>query len=264
MRWWIMRKTPRLARAVALLAFAAVTAPTAASAQTHEARSNTESRPAPTTTAPARPATPAAATPRSTGGGPRARPTARAAAPAQAPHARPADQGSAIRRSTDAVTTIGLGGFGAPPPAAVQPGVQPGSTGTVAGERAPTVEYRGRATSVVGEGDVVPIGPADVPALMDDAQPALRRCYDEARAQRRDLAGRVELRFTIDRTGAVTRVRVDGMREVAACMTERLQQLRFPPPASGEIPYVHAMDLRPTQATALPGATPRPVAGRGR
>ncbi len=161
---------------------------------------------------------------------------------------------TAISRNTSAV---GIGEFHTGGTMAATGGV--GGTGSVAGER--TLTSQTRSNVAVDGSDPAPnsISSTDVAMLIRDHEVDLQPCYDAARVSNPRLSGQVHLRFTIGRTGEVTDASVVGLPEapeVASCMTDRLRQIRFPPPAFGSIPFVHTINLAPP---AHPGHAPIPA-----
>jgi hypothetical protein len=104
-----------------------------------------------------------------------------------------------------------------------------------------------------------PIGPGDATRILRLQEGRFRPCYERALATHRNLAGRVQLRFTIGRRGEVVNPTASGMPEapeVATCITEALRVLRFPPPSTGTLPMQHAVTYAPPPAPARPGRRP--------
>lgn len=114
------------------------------------------------------------------------------------------------------------------------------------------------ATGPVGElrGDTAPppdaitgpIGPSDVARIMQIQMPHLRPCYDNARATHPQLAGRVEVRFTIGRDGHVTAATASGLPdapEVATCVATTLRATVFPQPEGGSLQSIYPIMFQP-------------------
>ena len=177
--------------------------------------------------------------------------------PTNSQQAAPTTTGSSIRRDTNRVTNVGDFGDGTAPAPAPRPNGDIGTTGSVA-ERGPSGDLRGNVGPAPGEIDMSrPIGPGDVARIVRSQEPRFRPCYDRARATRPTLAGRVNMRFTINRDGRLTHVEVDGIPEapeVSTCIREQLTQTLFPRPESGVLPFVYAMNFAPP---------PPPARGRG-
>lgn len=169
-------------------------------------------------------------------------------------HASNVRESTTIQRNTNRVASVGeFPTENAPPPPPLPPG-EVGSTGLVA-ERRPDSELRGSTGPAPGEIDMTrPIGAADVARILRAYEPRLRPCYDRARAAHPTLAGRVNMRFVVDRNGSLNNVDVTGMPEapdVATCIRTELQQTHFPRPESGTLPFASGMNFSP------PAAPPR-------
>ncbi len=186
--------------------------------------------------------------------------------PPQAPpagtQAPPTREVTTIRRNTDHISAIGeFPREDAPRPAPRPANGEVGSTGAVA-ERRPETELRGSAGPAPGEIDMThPIGPGDVARIVRAYEPRFRPCYDRARASRPALAGRVNMRFVVTRTGDLSGVEVSGIPEapeVATCIRTELQQAHFPRPESGPLPFAYGMNFTPP----APPPRGRPRGGR--
>jgi hypothetical protein len=98
-----------------------------------------------------------------------------------------------------------------------------------------------------------PIGPGDAARLIQAQMPRLRPCYEQARTTHPDLAGRIEVRLTIDRNGRVTRSIATGMPEapeVATCMADTLRQTMFPRPENGSLQFIYPLNFVPPEPPA--------------
>lgn len=163
---------------------------------------------------------------------------------------QPAREGSSIRRNLDTPTTIGEfrdDGPQRPPPP--PPRGEVGGTGRVSEAHAPTSQLRGLASDPSGIDYTRPVAPGDLARIVRGREADLRPCYDRARSTRPTLAGRVNLRFVLQRDGRVRDVDVRGLPaapEVARCMSEEIGRMRFPPPQGGAaMPFSYAMNFSP-------------------
>lgn len=172
--------------------------------------------------------------------------------PAPGPQAAPAREVTTIRRNTDHISAVGeFPREDTPRPVARPANGEVGSTGSVA-ERHPETELRGSAGPAPGEIDMTrPIGPGDVARIVRAYEPRFRPCYDRARTRFPTLAGRVNMRFVVTRTGDLSGVEVSGIPqapEVATCIQQELQQAHFPRPESGTLPFAYGMNFAPPAA----------------
>lgn len=95
-------------------------------------------------------------------------------------------------------------------------------------------------------------GPYDariVPLVFGRHRNETRYCYEKYMNQRRDLAGRVRVRFTIDRGGSVsaTSVLENTMQteDVGRCLAGKLRRWVFPAPAKGEVTVEQSFEFSP-------------------
>ncbi|MBI5518370.1 MAG: AgmX/PglI C-terminal domain-containing protein [Deltaproteobacteria bacterium] len=165
-----------------------------------------------------------------------------------------------VRQSTG---TPRLGGFDgpAPPPPPRPPPGEVGTTGAVVTEdQGPTGQLRGPSGPAPGEVDMTtPIGPGDATRILRLQESRFRPCYERALATHRNLAGRVQLRFTIGRRGEVVNPSAAGLPEapeVATCIAETLRVFRFPPPQTGTLPMSYAVNYAPPAPAARPPRRP--------
>jgi hypothetical protein len=172
---------------------------------------------------------------------------------------------TAIQRNTTTVTNVGEFRDDEPPrprPTAPQPGGEVAASGTVT-ERHLDSQLRGSTGPAPGEIDLTrPIGAADLARILRAYEPRLRPCYDRARATRPTLAGRINMRFVVSNTGALTNIDVNGMPEapeVATCIRDELQRTQFPRPETGTLPFATGMNFAPPPSTrpARGGRRPR-------
>jgi len=78
--------------------------------------------------------------------------------------------------------------------------------------------------------------PKDVKRVMDGRAGAVRACYEMHLQRNPELAGRLEIRFTIEEDGSMSGLAVtanDLGTEVASCVLRQVSSLRFPKPAGG-------------------------------
>lgn len=179
-------------------------------------------------------------------------------------HASAVREVTSIQRNTNTVANVGAfrdDETPRPRPTAPQPGAEVAASGAVT-ERHLDSQLRGSAGPAPGEIDLTrPIGAADVARIMRAYEPRFRPCYDRARATRPRLAGRLNMRFVVSRTGALTDVDVSGLAEapeVATCVRDELQRTQFPRPESGTLPFATGMNFAPPPPPA------RPARGRPR
>ncbi len=184
--------------------------------------------------------------------------------------AQPAPTGitptSIVRRSSAGVSNLGEFPADAGPaparPTTPRAVGEVGGTGIVSQERGPQGTMRGSGQPPPGEIDYSrPIGAADVARLLRTQEPRLRTCYDQARATRPRLAGRVSIRLVVSRTGELTNVEATGFPDapaVAPCMAHELRQVRFPRPESGVLPFNYAMNFAPPASAPPSRPTARP------
>jgi tetratricopeptide (TPR) repeat protein len=102
---------------------------------------------------------------------------------------------------------------------------------------------------------------------------AMRACYEAGLARNPALAGRVAIRFVIDRTGSVSAANLEGSSlvdaQVNACIVREFRGLSFPTPEGGVITVTYPLvfsnggdDPAPLPAAPPPPAS-APVAVRG-
>lgn len=176
---------------------------------------------------------------------PRPAPTAETAPP----------EATAIRRNTASQET----NFGTIPP---ERNLAPGDVGTT-GEaitRGPQGELRGPSDAPDAIDMSRPIGPGDVARLVRTRDARFRACYEQGRAARPTLTGRINMRFVVQRDGSLANVDVAGLPEapqVAPCIRAELVTLRLPRPEAGTLTFTTGINFSPP-----PAAPPR--RGRGR
>ncbi len=75
-----------------------------------------------------------------------------------------------------------------------------------------------------------------------------RLCYEKAAVQNPSLAGRVNVRFVIDRSGAVAASQLTGSElpnaDVGACVARAMRNLSFPSPEGGIVTVTYAVAFR--------------------
>lgn len=76
-----------------------------------------------------------------------------------------------------------------------------------------------------------------------------RTCYEKGLRKAPKLTGRVAIRFTIGKDGAVTDARTDSTTlpdvSVVACVLNYVRQLRFPAPEGGTVTVVYPIEFAP-------------------
>ncbi len=143
----------------------------------------------------------------------------------------------------------------------ITPGANVGNGSAPTTATGPVGELRG-ATAPAPDAVTGPIGPGDVARLMQVQMPRLRPCYETARATHPQLAGRVEVRFTIGRDGRVTQASAFGLPDapdVAVCIAALLRQTTFPIPQGGSLQFIYPLMFQPPPATARGGRPARPA-----
>lgn len=103
---------------------------------------------------------------------------------------------------------------------------------------------RATATSPVVSGALTAeragyLTPDQIMAVVRANEAEIRECYEHERASTPDLAGRVQVDWQIDRTGAVVRVEIIhstlGSPAVEHCIADRIHGWTFPQPDGGEV-----------------------------
>ncbi|MEI8256426.1 MAG: AgmX/PglI C-terminal domain-containing protein [Deltaproteobacteria bacterium] len=162
------------------------------------------------------------------------------ALPALAQESAPRAQGPAQFRHSDVAPGASVGNGSAPTTA----------TGPIGELRGATTPAPGTITG--------PIGPGDVARLMQVEMPRLRPCYETARATHPQLAGRLDVRFTIGRDGRVTQASASGLPDapdVAVCVAALLRQTTFPIPQGGSLQFIYPLVFQPPPAVVHGRAT---------
>ncbi len=100
---------------------------------------------------------------------------------------------------------------------------------------------------------------------------AMRACYETGLARNPALAGRVTIKFSIDRSGSVVLADMNGSSlldaQVNACIVREFRGLKFPAPEGGTITVMYPMtfsngvDEPPPPPPPPPPAPPAPVRG---
>ncbi len=89
----------------------------------------------------------------------------------------------------------------------------------------------------------------------------MRLCYETALVKNPKLAGRVTVKFVIDRSGAVASAVVESKdlpdEAVASCVTKSFLPLQFPQPeGNGVVVVSYPVSFSPADGSASPGASP--------
>lgn len=91
--------------------------------------------------------------------------------------------------------------------------------------------------------------PDEIRAVVRASYDRVRPCYEAGLARDPKLAGRVGIRFVIERDGKVSSTRVADCTlpdcEVARCVRDELKSLTFPEPEGGVVSLVYPLMLEP-------------------
>ena len=123
--------------------------------------------------------------------------------------------------------------------------------------RPPTVHAG--ATQVSGR-----IAPEMISRVVRQKLATMRACYEAGLARNPALAGRVAIKFTIDRTGSVAQAEMSGSSlvdpQVNACIVRAFRGLSFPAPAGGNITVMYPLTFSNgvDEPPALPAPPPPP------
>lgn len=170
-------------------------------------------------------------------------------------------EATAIQRNTATHET----NFGVIPPERELPRGEVGSTGQVI-SHGPQGELRGAGAPAPDAIDLSqPIGPGDVARIVRTQDARFRACYDQARARRPALQGRVNMRFVVQRDGSLAQVDVTGLPEapeVSTCIRAHLTGLRLPRPEAGTLAFNTGMNFSPPPAAPGRRVRGRPTAAR--
>jgi TonB family protein len=79
--------------------------------------------------------------------------------------------------------------------------------------------------------------------------PAITRCYEDALRRTSAIAGKVSVRFTIERSGEVTDAHAVcttlADRAAVACVVDQFRQMRFLPPPKEVVEVVYPLSFSP-------------------
>lgn len=115
------------------------------------------------------------------------------------------------------------------------------------------VQDPGRAEAVETDESAIDLDPrlADVQAAAEEMgrrRGALRACYERQLRHDEQIAGTVELRLTIGKSGSVRRVQVSrdqlGNRAMNRCLVSHLRGARFAPPLAGAFELAYPLRFR--------------------
>lgn len=136
----------------------------------------------------------------------------------------------------------------------------PGSKGTGRGLGSGTgPQVQVGATSTTGS-----LPPEVIRRIVQQHRGTLRACYEKALATTPDLAGKVSVRFVIEKDGSVGRVTDAGSTlpdaAVTSCVLATFQRLSFPMPSGGVVTVVYPILFTSAESapTAPPAAPPTP------
>ncbi|WP_437634017.1 AgmX/PglI C-terminal domain-containing protein [Sorangium sp. So ce854] len=168
------------------------------------------------------------------------------------------------------IGTIGHGGAAAAPLASAAPAdAAPADAGQGFGSghgrlggahRAASPSVRMGATQVTGR-----LPPEVIQRVVRQGYGRFRLCYERGLQRNAALQGRVAVRFTIDRSGAVASARDGGSdlpdAAVVSCVIRAFHGLTFPAPADGTVDVVYPLLLAPPAGAAAPPPA-EPYTGR--
>jgi hypothetical protein len=176
-------------------------------------------------------------------------------------------RGEAVGLGSIGTIGHGAGATAAAPP---RPAPSPPSTPTASGSAqgfgsghgrlggahatsAPVV--RSGATQVSGR-----IAPEMIQRVVRQRFGAMRACYEAGLARNHGLAGRVAIRFQIDRTGSVVQADMNGASladaQVNACIVREFRGLKFPAPEGGTVTVTYPMVFSDGDGASMPTAPP--------
>jgi hypothetical protein len=154
--------------------------------------------------------------------------------------------------------TIGLGSIGT-----IGHGAGTGSSqgfgsgsGRLGGARKNAPNIRTGAATVVGT-----LPPEVIRRIVRQNLGRMRFCYETALVRSPKLAGRVTVKFVIDRSGAVASAVVESKdlpdEAVASCVTKTFLTLQFPQPeGNGVVVVSYPVSFSPADGSASPAASP--------
>ncbi|HEU5056860.1 MAG TPA: AgmX/PglI C-terminal domain-containing protein, partial [Kofleriaceae bacterium] len=115
--------------------------------------------------------------------------------------------------------------------AALDWGGSGGARGHGASDQPPTV-------SLITDGQPTASGDLDrsvIRRVIRSRMGAFRACYERELVRRANLAGKVDLEFTIGADGAVSKAKGSGLPVVADCAARQVKTIKFPPPRGGGV-----------------------------
>jgi outer membrane biosynthesis protein TonB len=91
-------------------------------------------------------------------------------------------------------------------------------------------------------------------AVLREASPRVRACYERALVKQPALAGQIKVRLTIGKRGRVSKVTVDGLGDKAMdrCVALVIRKLVFPAPEGGRQSVVFPYELSPPAPPPAP------------
>jgi tetratricopeptide (TPR) repeat protein len=180
-------------------------------------------------------------------------------------------EGGGGRGESIGLGTIGTIGHGSSSGMGASPSAAPGGSsqgfgsghGRLSGSHsvaAPAV--RAGATEVSGR-----IAPEMIQRVVRQKFGAMRACYEAGLARNPTLAGRVSIKFIVDRTGHVAQADMNGSSlldaQVNACIVREFRGLQFPAPEGGNITVMYPLTFsngvdEPPPLPAPPAPPPTP------
>ena len=119
----------------------------------------------------------------------------------------------------------------------------------------PTRPLAASATPVTGR-----LAPEEIQRVVRSEWERFRGCYEDGLRRSPSLAGRVSVRFIIERDGSLRDVAPEAPTmpdpEVVSCVVARFATLRFPPPHGGVVIVTYPILFSPDAADAPPSSVP--------
>jgi TonB family protein len=123
----------------------------------------------------------------------------------------------------------------------------------------PSIARRAAKNEPLRKDDGTPMAEAKAPLGGQEAElirttvhaeyPAITRCYEDALRRTAAIAGRVSVRFTIERSGEVTDAHAVctslADRKAVACIVDQFRQMKFFPPPKDVVEVVYPFSFSP-------------------
>jgi Ca-activated chloride channel family protein len=95
------------------------------------------------------------------------------------------------------------------------------------------------------------LAPEVIQRVIRDSYKQLRACYEKGLAKNPTLTGRVQVRFTIQRDGTVSKVTEENSTlpdpDVIHCILPEYEKLKFPKPDGGAVTVVYPIMFSPEE-----------------